>query len=318
MSKPKKKSAAPNIPPATLLRLRLDGLWQNPALPGQTPDQIAADLDAVTRQAKPERDLLTLLKAYLAAPPAAKLVLAEGLPGWLESRQWLPALEMLARLEQSSADAQDTAAAWLSDVGRPVIAPTAAESFFKAFFIENEGQAAVLTSWYTNSQRNRVRGLQFLIDHNPPWNGAVKDVMVLPVKTPKALLEEFVEVWELRDTPLSPFSDAEAKRKILVALHASRAANIRLPAELIQARELFLKQILALPDLLDTPAFSADDFDALSQVGQSAESVVQFEETVGRRIRTEDGKEVFIDAATANAAMEEDYEGWQELEENEE
>jgi hypothetical protein len=42
-----------------------------------------------------------------------------------------------------------------------------------------------------------------------------------------------VEVWKLRDTPLSPFSDAEAKRKVLVALRASQVANIRLPAELV-------------------------------------------------------------------------------------
>jgi hypothetical protein len=58
--------------------------------------------------------------------------------------------------------------------------------------------------------------------------------------------------------------------------------------------------VLSLPDAPDTPAFSTDDFHALSEAGQSAETLSRFEQTVGRRVLMEDGKELFIDASIAN------------------
>lgn len=59
-------------------------------------------------------------------------------------------------------------------------------------------------------------------------------------------------------------------------------------------RDLFAMHLLALPDAPDTPAFTLDDFDQLAQVGQSAEAITHMEQTVGRRVRLEDGQEILV------------------------
>ena len=93
---------------------------------------------------------------------------------------------------------------------------------------------------------------------------------------------------------------AAAKRKLLLALRQNQAAKIRPSNEFIWGQEQFFEYVLSLPNAPDTPAFSADDFQALSETGRPAEELMLFVQTVGRRIRLEDGKELFIDASLAN------------------
>jgi hypothetical protein len=99
---------------------------------------------------------------------------------------------------------------------------------------------------------------------------------------------------------MTPIDAAAVKRKLVIALKHNETAKIRLPVDLVLLREQFFAHVLLLPDAPDTPAFSIDDFHALSEAGQSAETLSRFEHTVGRRVLMEDGKELFIDASLAN------------------
>ncbi len=158
--------------------------------------------------------------------------------------------------------------------------------------------------WYSNPQRNRARGMEFLIDHNPPWNGAIKDVMLFPNKPPEMLVERYVDIWTERGQAMTPIDAGAVKRKLVIALKQNAAAKVRLPADLVLLREQFFSHVLSLPDAPNTPTFTIDDVDALSESGQSAESLARFEQTVGRRIRMEDGKELFVDASIANITFD--------------
>lgn len=298
----KKKRRTPNLPPDTLLRSRLDALWQPPRLATQPVDQAESDLTAATRGLRPESAAVVLLAAYLAAGPQAQALLDNWLPGWIASQGYASAFEDLLLSGRLAEPQAATVQRWLAALGRAVELPAAsgAGAFHSAYEIDDGSQAAVSVLWYTTPQRNRARGLQFLIDYNPPWDGAVKDVLVMPSKTPASLLRRFIDIWAERGQPMTPIGAAEAKRKIIRALEANRAAQIRLSRDLVLARGLICEHILTLPDLPDTPGFTAADFDALSQTGQRAEDIVLFEKTVARRVRLDDGSEVYVDASLAN------------------
>ncbi len=103
-----------------------------------------------------------------------------------------------------------------------------------------------------------------------------------------------MDVWSQRGMPIELVGAAEVKKEILECLEANRREGIRLPRDLIRARKLFLEGVLSLPDTPDTPPFSAADFDRLRREGRSPESISHFEQTVGRRVRMEDGKEILV------------------------
>jgi hypothetical protein len=153
----------------------------------------------------------------------------------------------------------------------------------------------IVVLWYTDSRRYKVQGMDFLIDFNPPWEGAIKDIIVFPPRSPQRAQREFIDSWEQqRGMPLQELSAAEVKREILNCLEANRREGIRLPRDMILARNLFLEHVLSLEDTPATPPFTAQDFDELCRTGKTPEAIMHFEQTVGRRVRTEDGQEVII------------------------
>ena len=101
-------------------------------------------------------------------------------------------------------------------------------------------------------------------------------------------------MWDRGGMKLETISAERAKTVVLTALNCNRAADLRLPRDLIAARKFFVRFVLPLPDAPDTPAFTLDDFDYLARHGERPEEVVDFEQTVGRRVRMEDGKEVLV------------------------
>ncbi len=314
MSKNKKKHSAPNIPAETLLRLRLDGLWQNPNLPGQTIEQIESDLQTVARSGKLDQIINVMLAAFRAAPAQTKTRLEDVLPHWIARQNYLDTLEALINDDKLPADLRPIAEQWLAALGRSARAPAEnrVSTFHSAYEVGDEWQTAVIVLWYSNRQRTRARGMNFLIDRNPPWHGALKEIMMLENKMPAQLKERYVDTWGQQGQTMTPISAVEAKRLIVTALTDSLSRQIRLPGELVLFREQFFEHILTLPDAADTPRFTADDFQAASQTGQSAEEIARFEKKVGRRIVGDDGQEIFIDANLANTLMEWDRDSWDE------
>ncbi len=310
MSKRQKKTSQPNIAPAALLRLRLERLWHAPVSPPPTGEALEAGLQAASAGLKPETMVGVVLSVFAAAPPERQAALERWLPEWLARQNTLGTLEALAGKGQLPAALQPIALRWLAATGQAVATPSAstastASTFHSAYALDDEYQAAVCVLWYSNLHRDRVRGFQFLIDYNPPWEGAIKELMALPSKPPQTLIRRFVAPIRGNGKSMAPVSGPEAKRKLLRALKANRAENIRLPAELSRVRDQFFEHIVSLPDLRDTPRITPDQFDALGRTGQSVEALRHFEQTVGRRFRLDNGQEAFMDASLINWALDE-------------
>lgn len=302
MSKAKWKTKQPNIAPVAVLRMRLEAAWLGPGAALQTPEQVMAGLQAAGQGLKPDLVTSVVLPVYALASPEVQARLESALPEWLTGLDGLSALEALVRRERLTVALQAIALRWLAAGGREVslLAPSAESTFHSAYELDDGSQAAAIVLWYSNAQRNRARGLQFLIDYNPPWEGAIKDAMLFPNKPPAQLIKRYVEMWAERGQAMTPIDAAALKRKLVLALKQNEAAKVRLPEDLVLLREQFFAHVLALPDAPDTPAFTLDDFHTLSETGQSAEAIAHFEQTVARRIRMEDGKELYIDASIAN------------------
>jgi hypothetical protein len=301
MSNRHKKQAKPNIAPAALLRARLERQWRDPAAAQLTAAQLEAGLEAAAQGLRPDVVLGAILSVFPAAKAEVQAVLQTILPGWLARRNGLEALESLVAGELPAAP-RALAMSLLAAAGRDVVRLNTRPggSFHSAYDLDDGSQAAMVVLWYSSVHGNRVRGIQFLIDYNPPWEGAIKDAFMLPSKSPEVLIQRQRDVWAARGLAMDPVSAAEAKLKLLQALAANRSAEVRLSKDLIALREPFIEQVLSLPDLPETPPFTPGDFDELSRTGTPAEDLAQFEQVVGRRIRLEDGKEVFVDASIAN------------------
>ena len=296
MSKRDKKRSKPNLSPAALLRPRLDGLWYEDRLLRQDAAAAQADLDALTRNIKPETFLQTLTSAYFAASVQVRAHLDSILPIWLRERGHLATLQKMIAAQSLDGESQKQALIWLkaNGIDGQASIPAPQDIFYQAYHITVESQSAVFVFSFYTPKRNRVQGMNFLIDFNPPWDGAIKDITLFPPYSPDDAKRKIVDRWAERGPALERLSAEQAKTKILVALHCNRKSKIRLPRDLVASRVAFARYILGLPNAQDTPAFSDGDFEFLSRNGQSAEEIMNYEHKVGWRVRTEDGKEVFI------------------------
>jgi len=300
MAKKKKQNRAPNLSPLSLLRPRLDGLLQSPGWAERDASLVHGDLAAVVKGIDATAYLPILLKTINDAEQATQQRLTDLLPTWLQQVEIVDDLATL--VEQGNLQPQEMILATnlLQVCGVEVSAVAADEdhAFHTAFYGADElgSQGFLIILWYANRQRNRVRGLNFLLDFNPPWDGAVKDVMTLPQRSPRDAVAQFVDIWRNREvrTDIEELNAVAAKQRMIEALTCNRTQQIRLPRDLIAIRDLFATHVLALPDDADTPPFTLEDFDELAQAGQSAESITHTEQTVGRRVRLEDGKELLV------------------------
>lgn len=293
----KRKRSAPNLSPLALLRPRLSGLLGNEVLAKKDTQAIKADLNAVFKGLKPSEFLPAFLSACSAAPAQVQDRLDTVVPEWLNERGYRDSLRTLLDQHHVADKDQQRAVAWLEATGADVSELKERQtqsSFYRAYMYADDSQGVIIVLWYADRRRRKVQGIGLLIDFNPPWEGAVKDNMILPPSSPDRAKREYVDTWAQRGTPLSAIGAVEVKREILRCLEANRREGIRLPRDLIRARDLFLKHVLSLPDGPDTPSFTAKDFDALKRTGKTPESLSRFEQTVGRRVRMEDGAEVLV------------------------
>ena len=295
MSKPK-KFPIPSLPAASLLRPRLDALFKDVALAEKSDAEVLAALDVPARGVKPDMLLPTLMRAWQAAPASTQVRLAALLPGWLHERGHIATLQELAARNRLDAALRATASAWLAANGvtLPSPAPITTDLFYQAYDLDNGMQGSTLVLWYVNEKKNRLYGMSVLYDHNPPWDGAIKDSLVLPKDKPRDTLHRLADIWAPSGETMASIPASAAKTKILKALHCNRASNIRLPRDLIAQRDAFAQFILALPNAPDTPKLTDADWDYLSKNGQTPESLSLHEQKYGYRTRMEDGKELLI------------------------
>jgi hypothetical protein len=139
--------------------------------------------------------------------------------------------------------------------------------------------------------------MNWLLDFNPPWEGAAKDVVPYPQKSPDDLLELALGRWRSQPIHLEEIDAVTAKRHAIEILQRNFKQKIRLHRDFQQARQDFAQHVLSLPDGPDTPAFTLAEYDFLCRNGKRSEEINQFERTVGRVMRLEDGKALFVDAS---------------------
>ena len=280
------------------LRPRLDQLLRGESLSQADQHDVYEGLDALTSGIKPAVFLPTIIAAASAAPEAAQVALDELLPGWLSERDHLATLRDLVARQSFGAEQQQRALAWLAAAGADTADLTAElaawDPFFDAYSASNPAQATLMIFWYTNHRKQRVQGLSLLLDFEPPWDGAVKDAMRYPQRTPEAAIEEFVDFWADRGMTPARLTAVEAKQEALEALEHNRDSNIRLHPDLVTAREQFIRYVLTLPDGPNTPPFTAADFDFLAHNGENPEALKRQERMFGYRARLPDGQEVRI------------------------
>jgi hypothetical protein len=276
------------------LRPRLDQLLRGETM-AQGEPAVAAALEALTAGLKPAAFLPTVLAAYSAAPPMPQAQFAALLPGWIKRAGHTQALRGLVAQHVLAPELQQIALSLLEAGGEPVaeLASELAswEPFYAAYAAGNEFQSSLMIFSYANPRRQRVHGLGFLIDLQPPWEGAVKDTMRLGQRPPEDAVAEYAALWDARGgEPLEQLDAAETTRGVLGALQQNRAQGIRLPGDLVAERALFQSDVLSLPDSPQTAAFTMDDFDELAREGRRPEAIMRVEQTLGYQTRTPDGQ----------------------------
>lgn len=295
--KNKKVQRRPNIPAESTLRPRMDKFLRDETILQQDEMSIYNRLDEMSHNVKLDTFLTVLMTAYLDAPDSVQTYLEQVIPAWLSEREHTEVLESLVTKKSLDSGEEMQACAWLEACGSSIEdldIPTALDYFYKCYYHGNEYQATIKFFWYANSQCNRVRGVGLLIDGNPPWDGSIKEVIMIPSYSPEALQSDFLDHWQLRGMPLMEISVEEGKDILIDALECNRKAGIRLGSDVAACRELFIRYILPLPQWKETVLFTIEDFDYLTQNGQRAEDIVHYEQTVGRRVRTQDGKEIVV------------------------
>ncbi|GAK61186.1 predicted extracellular nuclease [Candidatus Vecturithrix granuli] len=300
MSKSKKRRKnGPTLPPIVTLRPRLDQLFSDVSFLEQEMSAGKTQIDHLLKEITPQDFWPVLLKAYQAASEQVQQSLAAMLPQWIRERGDQDTLIELVDLGRFDEKGQQNILQWLQAAGTDITDLQQKEEtdrFFEAYTFSDDSQGFILLFWYEDRRRRKVEGVNFLLDYNPPWEGAVKDAMFIPAGQPERVVQTHLGFWRQRGVPLISLNAIQAKEHILQHLLSNRRAKIRLPRDLIISRKTFLENVLILPDGARTPRFTKQDFDELSQTGKSPEAIRRYEQTVGRMVRLPDGKEALIDA----------------------
>jgi len=297
-----KKKKRHNIPAATLLRPRMEKLLADERFLDRENDGIRSDLEGLARDVSPELFLKTFLRAYSVGSGEVRSKLDGVVIEWIAKTRYKDTLREMVADQSLGPDLRPQALAWLEAVDIDVAEFKDRPSLLmETYYFDDEeylrrekSQASISVFWYMDATKSRARALVFLLDYNPPWDGSVKDVLVSPPRSPRQLLKDHLAIWRGSDLGPKVAEPTQVKTVILTALQCNREAEIRLPRDLIKARDEFEKMVLPLPDGQDTPTFTMEDFDFLARHGERPEKIMHFEQTVGRRVRMEDGEEILI------------------------
>jgi hypothetical protein len=312
--KRKKSQRTPNIPSTATLRPRLDALWHSDTLANQDDAAILEDLETATQGIKAALLLPVVLAACHAAPPEAQERLNDVLPAWVQRHHHQEPLRQLITRNTLEEEHEALALAWLEEAGSDIsdlVEHVQQSSFVSAYYFhDTTDQAELFLYFYTSRRHNRVQGFDFLIDHNPPWNGAIKDVTITHARRPEKALDELFNFWSGQRKGALQEVDAPTTWRILrAALACNRAMDIGLPGYMLALRDKFMQHVLSLPrpDDDDIPPFDSEALDYLLDDNRaSSETLQQYEEDVGYFIRGSDGTRQFIASEAEDLAYSDD------------
>lgn len=292
MAKQKRTTAQPN--PA----IRLSGLRQRLAAllaDNMADDELGAALSRLTDGLKPASFLPMLVSAFADASEESRAQLGQAVGDWLQAKGLLGALRELDARQPFDTPAREAVVAWLAAGGVEAVEHKPldlADLFVGAYEIGDIYQASPTLLWYTDARRRRVMSAAFLIDNQPPWHGALKDVAISTHRDVAQAEDRLFGHWYARGVEPEPIPAPAAKTRILSALAQNRAQGIRLPADVAAAREVLMPLLFALPDAEDTPQISADEIEAMVTEGRSVENLRLEERTMGFQTRLPEGEVV--------------------------
>lgn len=293
------KKSRPSPQPNPAIRLsglpvRLSQLFAGGAADGPA---LFAELDRLTEGLKPGSFLPLVVGAVYDAPEARRAGLAPLVGEWLRERGLLGALGELEARSMSQNPARGLARGWLEAGG---IAPSdevaldPAELFLDAYELGEPSQDSPTLFWYEDARRRKVCSAAFLVDFEPPWDGAVKDLAFRRHRDPVEATDRFLGLWRSRGVEPRPMDAETASQRVWAALRQNQARGIRLPADFVAAMPQILPFLLALPASPEAPPLSADEVEAMAREGRSPESIRQEEQLLGYQTRMPDGKVIRI------------------------
>lgn len=190
----KRKGRTPSLPPAALLRPRLDALLSSQNV---EPEALLSQIGALLPGVSSEVFLATLLRSVAAAPAAIQDMLAPHLTVWLKGIDRYDALRVIAFEQREEPAVVRTAQAWLAAGAEDIsgLAPSRSGlEFCSALHYGSGIQTSVSGFWYADHHRDQVLQLAFLTDTDEPWEGAVKDVFLKSGRSLSAMREEIEEI----------------------------------------------------------------------------------------------------------------------------
>jgi len=297
----KKRKKAPHRPQIvskeTLIHSRLTQFFTREELLRKDAQALTTALDEVIGKNRFKDFYPLLIKAYLAAASGARQHLDTAIPGWLNTSGYVELLLKYLERFNIPGEIRKQSLNWLELCGVEASVLKGLETitpFYKAFAHANEFQGVLMVFWFTGSNKSQVRGMSFLLDFNPPWEGAVKDIAVFPYRAPNEAIREFVGSYEQGVGQMKEVSEKDAKKEILMRLLINRREDIRLPRDLIAAKDVFFNNIMTLADTPDTPSYTIEDFNEASRNGRLPKELSAFEQKYGGIARLKDGSEMLI------------------------
>lgn len=289
MSKKSRSGTQPN--PA----IRLSGLPPRLArlfMEQTDPAELGAVLDRLTDGLKPASFLPLLVGAFAAAPDSQRALLDHAVAAWLRERGLLAALRDLEVRHLANDGEREIARAWLAAGGVTALhiqEMTPADLMIAAYEISDEAQASVTLFYYADGRRRRVRITSFLIDFQPPWEGALKDLAYHSFPDVERARDEYFAIWRANQQEQRPIAVTNATRRIWTALRQSQTERIRLPADFVAVMGEVVPFLLALPVDSEAPALTPDEIKALALSGRSPEDLTRDERLFGYQKRLPDG-----------------------------
>ncbi|GAB4424613.1 MAG: hypothetical protein OHK0015_03650 [Chloroflexi bacterium OHK40] len=293
------KKARPGTQPNPALRLsnlgpRLARLLANPA---SDPQTIRAELDLMIEGLKPLSYLPIVISTFAALPEAQREPLDTMLSTWIQERGLLPVLHNLEDRRTFQEPARSLARQLLEAGGHSLAAEepiNLADLFLAAYELGEASQDAPTIFWHEDERRRRVCSASFLIDFEPPWEGAVKDLAFDTYRNFDQARERFFSLWQARGLAPRAISASTAAQRVWRALRQNQSQAIRLPIDLIAAIPQVLPFLLALPLPPDVEPLTLDEIEALATTGRSPESIRTEERMLGYQTRMPDGSVIRI------------------------
>lgn len=261
---------------------------------------VQAELTRLTEGLKPASFLPILVNACAGASDDQRARLEQPIGTWLRDQGLIELLHDLEAKHVFAGPARQLARAWLAAAGQslePLLEPVIEDLVIRAYQVGGEAddsQTSVTLFWYEDMRRRRVHSASFLIDYEPPWEGALKDLAYDNFRDADSATRRFMSVWTKGYAMPRQIDVSSFARLVWTALRQSQAQDIKLPADFIAAAPVVLPMLRALPTHPEAPALDEDELKVLMTSGRSPEAIWQQEQLFGYQKRMPDGTIIHI------------------------